>query len=122
MSVRPDLGALRTVMGRQASRSWRHSGEGRRVQSDGFKMNILLVGEDAAGMQMLQHLRRTSHRIAGVMASPPRQDRPGATVWSLASKFGYNIWPSKMVKDPAFAARIVEENVDILLNVHSLFL
>ena len=85
-------------------------------------MNILLVGEDAAGMQMLQHLRRTSHRIAGVMASPSRQNRAGASVWSLASKLGYSTWPSKLVKDPDFAAVIVEEKVDILLNVHSLFL
>jgi amino acid adenylation domain-containing protein len=85
-------------------------------------MNILLVGEDAAGIQMLQHLRRTNHRIAGVMASPSRQDRGGASVWSLASKLGYKTWPSKLVKDPSFAARIVSENVDILLNVHSLFL
>src|SRR5262245_19991231 len=85
-------------------------------------MNILLVGEDAAGMQMLQQLRRTSHRIAGVMASPARQDRAGASVWSLASKLGYKTWPSKLVKDPNFAARIVDEKIDILLNVHSLFL
>src|SRR5262245_60942545 len=85
-------------------------------------MNILLVGEDAAGIQLLQHLRRTNHRMAGVMASPSRQDRAGASVWSLATKLGYNTWPSKLVKDPNFAARIVDEKVDILLNVHSLFL
>jgi UDP-4-amino-4-deoxy-L-arabinose formyltransferase/UDP-glucuronic acid dehydrogenase (UDP-4-keto-hexauronic acid decarboxylating) len=29
---------------------------------------------------------------------------------------------AKIVKDPDFAARIVDENIDILLNVHSLFL
>jgi amino acid adenylation domain-containing protein len=85
-------------------------------------MNILLIGEDAAGMQTLQALRRSSHRIVAVMASPSRQNRAGASLWNLAGKLGYTTWPAQSVKDPEFAAQIRAENVDIILNVHSLFL
>ena len=82
-------------------------------------MNILLVGEESAGIQMLKVLAASKHRIVAVMASP---DKQGATVWSTAEKMGLPTWHAKLVKDPAFASQIREAEVDLLLNVHSLFL
>jgi methionyl-tRNA formyltransferase len=82
-------------------------------------MNILLVGEESAGIQMLKVLAASEHRIVAVMASP---DKQGATVWSTAEKMGLPTWHAKLVKDPAFASQIREAEVDLLLNVHSLFL
>jgi len=82
-------------------------------------VNILLVGEESAGIQMLKVLTASEHRVVAVMASPAKQ---GATVWSTAEKMGLQTWEAKLVKDPAFADRIREAEVDLLLNVHSLFL
>jgi methionyl-tRNA formyltransferase len=44
------------------------------------------------------------------------------TVWHLAEKMERRTWPAELVKDPKFAEVIKAEQVDLLLNVHSLFL
>lgn len=85
-------------------------------------MNVLLIGENAAGMRTLQSLHEGSARIVAVMASPSRQDRPEGSLWSLAVKLGYTTWPAQLVKDPNFATEVREHRVDIIVNVHSLFL
>jgi methionyl-tRNA formyltransferase len=84
-------------------------------------MNILLVGEESAGAQTLKLLANGSHHLVGVMASPTRDAVGGMTVWRHAEKLGCPRWPAELVKDPAFADVIRAEKVDILLNVHSLF-
>ncbi|MGH9769879.1 MAG: methionyl-tRNA formyltransferase, partial [Blastocatellia bacterium] len=84
-------------------------------------MNVLLVGEESAGAQTLKLLANSNHRLVGVMASPTRKAVGGMTVWQHAEKSGCRTWPAKSVKDPAFAEVIRAEDVDLLLNVHSLF-
>jgi len=82
-------------------------------------MNILLIAEESAGIQLLRRLAKSNHRIAGVMASlPTSTDR--ATVWRVAETLGYPTWPARLVKDPAFASTVRDEKIDIVLNVHSL--
>jgi methionyl-tRNA formyltransferase len=83
-------------------------------------MNILLVGEESAGIQMLRLLGQSGHRIVAVMASPTKNNGT-ANLWSIAEKLGHETWPAKLVKDPALADEIRAREVDILLNVHSLF-
>lgn len=56
------------------------------------------------------------------MASPSKQGTGAATLWSLATKLGYQTWPAKLVKDPGLVAEIRAQEVDIILNVHSLFI
>ena len=85
-------------------------------------MNILLVGEESAGIQMLKSLSATANKIVGVMASPSTNGTATATLWNVATKMGYTTWPAKLVKDPEFAKEIRAQDVDILLNVHSLFI
>jgi methionyl-tRNA formyltransferase len=85
-------------------------------------MNVLLVGEESAGAQTLKLLANSDHRLVGVMASPTRKAVGGMTVWQHAEKLGCRTWPAELVKDPAFAEVIRDEEVDLLLNVHSLFL
>src|SRR5262245_33350316 len=68
---------------------------------------------------MLKVLAESDHRIVAVMASP---DKQGATVWNTAEKMGLPTWHAKLVKSPEFAMQIREADVDLLLNVHSLFL
>jgi UDP-4-amino-4-deoxy-L-arabinose formyltransferase/UDP-glucuronic acid dehydrogenase (UDP-4-keto-hexauronic acid decarboxylating) len=84
-------------------------------------VNILLVGEESAGAQTLKLLANSAHRLVGVMASPARKLAGGMTVWQHAEKMGFRTWPAEFVKDSSFAEVIREVKVDLLLNVHSLF-
>lgn len=84
-------------------------------------LRVLLVGEESAGVQTLKMLSEGNHRIIGVMASPTRKAVGGMTLWQHAEKLGLRTWPAEMVKDPAFARVLAAEGVDLLLNVHSLF-
>jgi methionyl-tRNA formyltransferase len=84
-------------------------------------LNVLLVGEESAGTQTLKLLASSSHRLVGVLASPTRKSAGGLTVWQLADKMGYRTWPAESVKDADFAGVVRSEKVDLLLNVHSLF-
>jgi methionyl-tRNA formyltransferase len=84
-------------------------------------MNVVLIGEEAAGMRTLQSLEQCGVRVIAVMASPRRQD-VGVSLWGLATKLGYRTWPAELAKDPKFAVQVRDERVDIILNVYSLFL
>lgn len=83
-------------------------------------MNVLLVGEEAAGAQTLKLLANSPHKLVGVMASPTHSSS-GLTLWQRAAQMGYPTWPVEQVKDPTFAAIVRAHDVDLLLNVHSLF-
>ena len=68
-------------------------------------MNILLVGEESAGIQTLRALADSDHRIVAVMASPSKNNGGLANLWETAERLGYQTWPSKLVKDPRFRRR-----------------
>lgn len=84
-------------------------------------MNVLLVGEEAAGAQTLKTLLATQHKLVAVMASESKQAPRGGNLWNIARNLGCTTWPAKLVKDGALADRMRAEQVDLLLNVHSLF-
>jgi methionyl-tRNA formyltransferase len=85
-------------------------------------MNVLLIGEESAGIQMLGAVLQSGHRLVAVMASPPGIPSATASLWKAAEKLGVQTWPGKLVKDPELAGRLRSEGVDIVLNVHSLYL
>jgi methionyl-tRNA formyltransferase len=85
-------------------------------------MKVLLIGEQGAGMRALQSLRQSGIRIVAVMACPAAQGGPGLSLWNLAAKLGYTTWPAELVRDPKFATQVRDAGIDILLNVHSMFL
>ncbi len=84
-------------------------------------MNILLAAEESAGVQTLKSLSKSSHNLKAVLthASSPEK---GAPVAALAKKLCYTIMPATLVKEPGFADWIAEKEIDLLLNVHSLFI
>jgi methionyl-tRNA formyltransferase len=84
-------------------------------------VNVLLVAEESAGIQVLRMLARSGHRIVGVMTAPPTRGG-GATVASVAESLAVPVLASARVKDPATAEWMRAEGVDLLLNVHSLYL
>jgi methionyl-tRNA formyltransferase len=71
---------------------------------------------------MLRTLARGHHRVVAVVAEPPQRDAAGSSVWNVAQQLGYQTWPSERLKDPALADQLRAEDVDILLNVYSLYL
>jgi methionyl-tRNA formyltransferase len=85
-------------------------------------VNILLVGEESAGIQTLRALADSDHRIVAVMASPSKNNGGLANLWETAERLGYQTWLSKLVKDPRFADEVRAAEVDVILNIHSLFI
>jgi len=83
-------------------------------------MNIVLAAEESAGLQILQTLARSNHRVIAVLASLSKA-ASGTDVWSVARKLGLTTWPANLVRDPDLADRLRSHQVDILLNVHSLY-
>jgi methionyl-tRNA formyltransferase len=83
-------------------------------------VKVLLVAEEAAGIQVLRRLAASGHELAGVLTAPPTRGG-GATVASVAEGLGVSVEPSERVRDPALADVIRDRAVDLLLNVHSLF-
>jgi len=79
----------------------------------------MLVAEESAGLRVLRRVTDAGHRVAAVLTTPDR--RTGAGIASAAQELGLTLMPSEHVRDPALADRIREWDVDLLLNVHSLF-
>jgi len=85
-------------------------------------MNIVLIAEESAGIQALAALWDTGHHIVAVLASPLKSRVPRASVFHAATKSGLTVWPADFVKDASLAERLRAERVDLILNVHSLYL
>lgn len=85
------------------------------------KLRVLLVAEESAGLQALKLLLDSTYELTGVLASPTHESRT-ATVWDAAHKADVPVWPAECVRDDQFATRISDLQVDLLLNVHSLYL
>jgi methionyl-tRNA formyltransferase len=83
-------------------------------------VNVLLVAEESAGIQVLKLVAASAHRLTAVLTAPPTRGG-GATVASVAESLGVQTLPSTSVRDPAFAEWMRDEEIDLLLNVHSLY-
>lgn len=86
--------------------------------SEQYRLNIALVAEEGAGLRALKALDESGHRVAMVLTSPP--DTRKSALWSYAERRGHCLLPASAVKDAALADIFRKENVDLLLNVHSL--
>jgi len=82
------------------------------------RLNVVLVAEEAAGAQAFRNLTRTDHNIVGLLTSATGA---GVSVTSLAKRLEVPVLPSGTVRDASTADWLVREEVDVLLNVHSLF-
>ena len=82
-------------------------------------LNILIVGEESAGIQLVRTLARGRHRIVGVLTSPDPSGKFGS-LWSVAQNLALTTIPATQVEDPGLAEEIRAKKVDVLLNVHSL--
>jgi methionyl-tRNA formyltransferase len=88
----------------------------------GRRLRILLIAEEAAGVQTLRMLAGSSHEVVAVMTRGVGMGAVGATVAGVASRLGYRLWPARKSRDPNFADIIRTEKIDLLLNVHALYI
>jgi methionyl-tRNA formyltransferase len=86
------------------------------------RLRVVLVAEEAAGVQALRMLAGSQHEVVAVITRGAGTSEVGATVAGVASRLGYRLWPARRIHEPGFAEVIRQEAVDLLLNVHSLTL
>ncbi|MDH3601348.1 MAG: formyltransferase family protein, partial [Candidatus Tectomicrobia bacterium] len=84
-------------------------------------LRILLLGQESAGVQILNALAATPHTIVGVVTDPSTGSIGGASVYKLAREQGYRLWPAAAVKHPDFVRQLRNDSIDIVLNAHSLY-
>ncbi|MGA8150820.1 MAG: methionyl-tRNA formyltransferase [Terriglobales bacterium] len=84
-------------------------------------MNVVLAAEESAGSQILRTLAGSKHHLVAVLAAPPKAGVAAASVWNVARDLGCETWPAELVKNPSLGERLRSRQVDILLNVHSLY-
>jgi methionyl-tRNA formyltransferase len=85
-------------------------------------VRILLIAEDAPGIQLLRALQERDHEIVAVLATRMDQSTRGATMWGVAEQAGIRTWPAERATDPALGEVVREEAVDLLVNAYSLFI
>jgi methionyl-tRNA formyltransferase len=83
-------------------------------------MNILLVAEEAAGIMALRALARTEHRLVAALTAEPTRGG-GSTVAAAAAALGIPVLPSARVREAETADWVRAQEIDLLLNVHSLY-
>ena len=81
-------------------------------------VNVVLVGEESAGVHALRLLAERGASVPAVLAEPAAEVGPG--VARTADELGIPRLDPGLVRDPEFADWIAEQDVDLLLNVHSL--
>jgi methionyl-tRNA formyltransferase len=88
------------------------------------RLRIVLVAEEAAGVQVLQGLSALEPRpeIVAVLTRSPAGGAARPVVFEAAQSLGLEVRPSSSVRTPELAAELRDLGVDLLVNVHSLHL
>ncbi len=86
-------------------------------------LNVLLAAEESAGLQTLKLIqsRKEEFKLKAVLTGTGDEHTAGP-VHTLAKRFGCIVFPAENVKKPEFAKWMLKQKIDILLNVHSLYL
>ncbi len=80
-------------------------------------LKVVLVAAESAGTQVLRGIVNAGYTLAGLLTG----NGDGNGMRAVADGLGCPVWPANAVRDPAFAERLKSDGVDVLLNVHSLF-
>ena len=84
------------------------------------RLKILLIAEEAAGVQTVRLLAGSPHQVVAVMTGGGGGMASGLTIDGVASRLGFPVWPVRRVKEKGFAETVRREEIDLLLNVHAL--
>ena len=82
----------------------------------------MFCGQESAGVLALKVLLGSSHRVVGVFTSGNASAIGGSGVHKLAEQEGLTIFPAEFVRDGRAVEALGPQQVDIVLNVHSLYL
>jgi UDP-4-amino-4-deoxy-L-arabinose formyltransferase/UDP-glucuronic acid dehydrogenase (UDP-4-keto-hexauronic acid decarboxylating) len=85
-----------------------------------MSLRVLLVGQEAAGAQILRAVSGSAHQVVAVLTQDPLKRGGSASLASIAGQADIPVFPARLVKDPAFAEEVRAWEVDVMLNVHSL--
>lgn len=77
-------------------------------------MNVVLIAEEAAGVQALRRLSKSVHVLVAVLTTVD------SAVATIAHRLEVPVLDAIQVKDPDFAEWMALHHIDVLLNVHSL--
>jgi methionyl-tRNA formyltransferase len=83
-------------------------------------IKIALVAEEAAGVKTLRMLLGRPIELVAVLTSGG--NTAGVSVDALARKSGCEVWPAQAVRDAELGEQFARAGVDLVLNVHSLYL
>jgi methionyl-tRNA formyltransferase len=86
------------------------------------RLRVLLIGEEAAAVQTLRMLAASPHHVVAVLTQGRGEASGGVTVATVASRLGYPVWPARLARGQGFADTLRKESVDLLLNVHALYM
>jgi methionyl-tRNA formyltransferase len=84
------------------------------------RLNVLLAAEEGAGLQALKLVTESRHRLIAVLTGASNANIQTASVAAAADRLGVPVWDARLVACASFARSLRRENVDLLLNVHSL--
>jgi len=79
-------------------------------------MRIALFCGEAAGARVLEALAKSGHELTHVLTAE------ASPAWPLAAKLGLRPQPARRVREPSFAAELCAAGVELILNVHSLYI
>jgi UDP-4-amino-4-deoxy-L-arabinose formyltransferase/UDP-glucuronic acid dehydrogenase (UDP-4-keto-hexauronic acid decarboxylating) len=85
-------------------------------------LRVVLAADEAAGLRAFHAIVESGHTLVRVLAPTASDARRGSAVADVARDRGFDLWPADRVKDPSLAEDLRTLEVDLLLNVHSLFL
>ena len=85
-------------------------------------LRVALACQEAAGLQTLRRLVDRGHSVVAVFTDPAREASGAPGVAGAARELGLDVRDARLVRDPALAGRLRDERVEVLLNVHSLYL
>lgn len=93
------------------------------------QMNVVLVAEEAAGIQALRLLMNSNHTLSGVLTTfdssnelaGPKNKLSVSSIAGTANGFGIPVQDAGLVTDPGFASWMESNQIDVLLNIHSLY-
>jgi methionyl-tRNA formyltransferase len=88
------------------------------------RLRIIVVAEEAAGVQVLQGLSALDPRpeIVAVLTRSRAEGAERPIVFESARKLGLKVWPASSVRSAELASRLRSSEIDLLVNVHSLYL
>jgi methionyl-tRNA formyltransferase len=88
----------------------------------GGLLKVVLVAEEAAGTEALRRLAAQERiELAAVLTGAPGGTKRGSVVAGIAGQLKCSLLPAEQVRNPAFGAWLRAEAVDLLINVHSLY-